>query len=103
MNTDQFKSPPEDEYFTVKPPPDDGYWLAVIPAFGRDYKSADAALKDWLGGKDFLIADISSPWNGAYTSCRDHPGPNVTIKIRYFRHERFVLVRGGKVVDEEDE
>lgn len=88
----------------TKPPPEDGYWLTVVPAYGRSYATAEDATTDWLGGKDFQIADISSPWNGAYTSIRDHKGLDVTIKIRYFRHERFVLVRGGKVVlDEEDE
>jgi hypothetical protein len=89
-------------YDRTKPPPEDGYWLTVVPAYNRDYKSAEVVVEHWLGGKDFQIADVSSPWNGAYTSCRDHPGPNVTIKIRYFRHERFVLVRGGKVLTEDE-
>ena len=39
--------------------------ITLIPAYGRDYKSAKAALADWASGKDFQIA------GGPYTSIRD--------------------------------
>jgi deoxyxylulose-5-phosphate synthase len=29
-------------------------FLTVIPAYGRDYKSAKAAKEDWHSGKDFI-------------------------------------------------
>ena len=38
--------------------------MTLLPAYGRDYKSKKAAQADFDAGKDFIIADISSPWNG---------------------------------------
>ncbi len=35
-----------------------------IAAYGRSYKSAHDVKLDLLGGRDFTITDISSPWNG---------------------------------------
>jgi hypothetical protein len=52
--------------------------LALLPAYGRRYKSAKAALVDWEANKDFQIH------NGPYTSIRDikaiieqHGGANI--------------------------
>ena len=36
----------------------------LIPAFGRDYKSKAAVLKDWNADKDFIIADLFNQWDG---------------------------------------
>jgi hypothetical protein len=56
----------------------------LIPAYGRDYKSAKAAKKDWQEGKDFIIADIFNPWDGKPMSIRDaQPGEN--FMLRYNR------------------
>lgn len=38
----------------------------LVPAYGRDYRSRAALLKDWVNGKDFACA-----WSGQYCSCRD--------------------------------
>ena len=51
----------------------------VIPAYGRDYKSAAAAKKDWQDGKDFIIADLFDPYDGKPCSIRD----GLTVTIRY--------------------
>jgi hypothetical protein len=32
--------------------------LTLIPAYGRDYKSAKAVLADWNDNKDFIINDF---------------------------------------------
>ena len=45
--------------------------MILIPAYGRDYKTAAEVKKDWEAGKDFMIADVSCRWNGSYTSIRD--------------------------------
>lgn len=58
-------------------------YMTVVPAYSRDYKSEDEARSAWLGGKDFRIADISSPDDGRYTSARDWTGQPVTVNIRY--------------------
>jgi hypothetical protein len=39
--------------------------IYLLPAYGRNYKTANQALKDWYGGKDFQI------YNGPYCSIRD--------------------------------
>ena len=38
----------------------------MIPAYGRDYRNPEAVMRDWLGGKDFRIADVSSEYDGKY-------------------------------------
>lgn len=39
--------------------------IALVGAYGRVYRNKDAALKDWLNGKDFKID------GGPYCSVRD--------------------------------
>lgn len=75
--------------------------LTLVPSYGRDYKTAEAVLKDWVGGKDFTIADISSPWNGKQCSTRDFDD-RTTLKIRYHRKENIVFVRSEKIVGKVD-
>lgn len=36
----------------------------LTPAYGRDYTTAAAVRADWLAGKDFIVADLSSRWDG---------------------------------------
>jgi hypothetical protein len=67
----------------------------LVPAYGRDYSTSAAALADWKSGKDFRIMDISSEWDGAYTSCRDW-ARNETVLIRYKRRTEFVITNGTK-------
>jgi hypothetical protein len=56
--------------------------ITLIPAYGRDYKSKRDVMKDWTDGKDFQIQDISSKWDGSYTSRRDKDKLGV-VTIRY--------------------
>jgi len=39
--------------------------IVVVPAYGRKYKTAEDAVKDWEAGKDFKIV------RGPYMSIRD--------------------------------
>ena len=41
--------------------------MTLVPAYGRDYKSAAAVKADWQAGKDFRIATT-----GQYCSVRDN-------------------------------
>ena len=59
--------------------------MTVVPAYGRDYASADDARADWLAGKDFLVADIFSPWDGKPTGKDDHPAGMITIRFDSLR------------------
>lgn len=69
-------------------------WLTVVPAYGRDYKSAKAVKADWDAGKDFQIQDMSSPDNGRYVSNRDLEGTNIdTVKVRYKRLTQVTTIK----------
>jgi hypothetical protein len=63
--------------------------MTIVPAYGRDYKSAAAAKADWEAGKDFRIADISSPYDGKYCSKRDGL---TNITIRYDKLQKIVCL-----------
>jgi hypothetical protein len=54
-------------------------YVEVVPAYGRDYRSAAAAKADWSRGVDFL--ETSSQ---RYMSKRDcDRDPNLRVVIRY--------------------
>ncbi len=55
--------------------------LKVVPAYGRDYKSMQAAKDDWEAGKDFKICDISDPYDGKAINKADAYG--IAILARY--------------------
>lgn len=42
----------------------EGMYASVVPAYGRDYDNAEDAVADFHAGKDFILMDISSPWDG---------------------------------------
>lgn len=68
----------------------------LIPAPGKDYTSADTAAAAWRAGVDFILADITSPWDGRPISFRDSPEP---VLIRYYRLRRVVPVdAAGQVI-----
>ena len=69
--------------------------IGLVPAYGRDYRSKAAVLKDLKAGKDFQIADMSCPWDGKYTSIRDL-GDYATVSIRYKRLENQAFFTVGK-------
>ena len=55
--------------------------MTVIPAYGRDYTTMAAVRADWDAGKDFIIADITSPYDGKPISKRDSKG--LLVSARY--------------------
>ena len=66
--------------------------IHAVPAYGRDYKSEAAVLKDWNGGKDFLIAGIH-PDAGRYFSIRDLPSIPGGVWLRYNGRTKMVKVK----------
>lgn len=75
----------------------DGEWLTCVPAYYRDYTTAEAVLADWNADKDFLIQDVSCPHNGRYVNRGDATRQSglrgTTFKIRYSKLENFTLIR----------
>lgn len=58
-------------------------YLTVVPAYGRDYKSAKAAQADWKAGKDFQIATFG-PSDGRYINKQDADADkSLSINIRF--------------------
>ena len=55
----------------------------LTPAYGRDFKSAKAIEAAYFEGVDFILNDVTSPYNGKYCSCRDFLDKEV--KLRYDR------------------
>lgn len=46
-------------------------FTTLIPAYGRDYKSAKAVRDAWNEGKDFQISNAFSPDDGRYVNKSD--------------------------------
>jgi hypothetical protein len=58
-------------------------YKTLIPAYGRDYTSGKAAKADFLAGKDFIIADITDPYDGKPCSVRDFDaGTGITLRYK---------------------
>lgn len=54
----------------------------LIPAYGRDYANKADIVRDWAANKDFVIADMSSRWDGRPIN-REQTSPADTIQVRY--------------------
>ena len=54
-----------------------------------DYKSANEVEAAYKSGKDFILNDISSKWNGRACSIRDFPSERV--ELRYNQNRRVTV------------
>lgn len=57
--------------------------MTVTPAYGRDYTSAVEAKAAWNSGKDFIIRDITSRWDGKPINKQDADGAGIKVLLRY--------------------
>ena len=67
--------------------------MTLTPAYGRDYTSQKAVKADFDADKDFMIADMSSPWNGKPANKTDLTGSVTSVWIRYNKLEKIVEVK----------
>jgi len=65
--------------------------ITLVPAYGRDYKSAKAVKADFDAGKDFIINDMSSRWDGKPANKQDLAGH--TCKIRYNKMMKLMIIK----------
>jgi hypothetical protein len=66
----------------------------VVPAYGRDYTSKAKAIADWEAGKDFILQDISSPWDGKPINKEDAKNAGFrTVNIRYKKLRQIAVVK----------
>ena len=68
--------------------------MTLSPAYGRDYKSKKEILQSLADGKDFVIADISSPWDGSYVNA-----PQLIAAGKFSVNVRYKQLRSVCVVD----
>jgi hypothetical protein len=61
--------------------------MNLVPAYGRDYKSAAAVKQDFYDGKDFIVASIVSKWVGKPCSIRDFEDGQY-IEVRYAKERK---------------
>lgn len=69
-------------------------YITVTPAYGRDYPHGKAARQDFMDGKDFILQDISSPYDGKPCSIRDFDMAITTVNIRFKNLRNVVQVTG---------
>ena len=75
----------------------------LIPAYGRDYNSGKAARLDFARGKDFIIADMSSPWDGKPTGRGDFvTSGQTTVGLRFNRLQGYCVATVADTVESID-
>lgn len=58
--------------------------MTIVPANGRDYTSKAKLLADFKAGKDFIVQDISSPYDGKHVNISDLRSAGITsVNARY--------------------
>ena len=65
----------------------------LTPAYGRDYKNKNDVLNDFDNNKDFIINDMFSPYNGKYCNKSDIKNTYKSVKIRYNKLQKIIIVR----------
>ena len=66
------------------------WYSEVLPAFGRDYKSAKDAKADFLAGKDWQLASLFA--GGRYCSVRDFSA-GTPVLLRYANAAKVCAVK----------
>jgi len=67
-------------------------YTTLVPAYGRDYKSAKEARAAWDAGQDFRIQDMSDPNDGRVVNKPQVPGRK--FNLRFKRLTGLVVVQG---------
>ena len=65
----------------------------LTPAYNRDYKNKNDVLTDFNDDKDFIINDMFSPYNGKYCNKSDIKNTYKSVKIRYNKLQKIIIVR----------
>ena len=66
--------------------------LTISGAYGRDYRSKDAAIKDWNDNKDFCVGSGGGPYVGKSQSEQLKNDGYSMVRIRYNKLRSFVDV-----------
>lgn len=69
-------------------------YLTLVPAYGRDYKSKRDLMADWDAGKDFIVQDMMSPYDGKPINKADALAAGVrNVNIRYKRMRSVAVIK----------
>lgn len=67
--------------------------LTLVPYYGRDYRSADAAIADFNADKDFLSVGFGMPARGIATNKADLlKAGEKAVRIRYNKQTKITTV-----------
>ena len=67
--------------------------LTARAAYGRTYKNAAAIKADWDAGKDFVVADFYSPWDGKPINKQDARDAGISVSVRYAEDRKVCVVK----------
>ncbi len=68
--------------------------VTLLPAYGRDYKTAKDARVDFDADKDFIIADHFSKWDGKPVNKPQLVGDNYSeVTLRFCEQRKVCVVR----------
>ena len=73
--------------------------LTVVPAYGRDYKTAKSARKDWAAGKDFIVSDLFNPFDGKPINKEDADRGAIKVQIRFRNSTKLCWAEGRQPRD----
>ena len=62
----------------------------VVPSYGRDYRSKEAALRDWYLNQDFTI--VWGRQSGRQINRTEANQLGLEVQIRYWRNQRLTEV-----------
>jgi hypothetical protein len=72
--------------------------ITLIPNRGRDYPSAARVLEHLKGGRDFIVADMSSPWDGKPCNLPDLKRAGIMVaRIRYAMQPKVTLINISEI------
>jgi len=65
-------------------------YVTLTPAYGRDYKSAKAAIADYDAGKDFVL---NKPWGNQLINKQQCVAEGMKVNIRYASMRKITTVK----------
>ncbi len=72
-------------------------YLTLVPAHGRDYKSKREVMEAWDAGKDFIVQDMMSPYDGKPINKSDAKAGGISnVNIRYKRMRSVAVIKVAK-------
>lgn len=63
--------------------------MTLLPAYGRDYRNKASIQADLDGNKDFILSDMTSPWDGKPINRQDLVTEGIrSVRVRYAKLRR---------------